>query len=207
MKNVIRLGTRLSTAMLLTTLLISCGAATTPASNGPAPTAQQAAGLEQTTPSPVLPTMTSTATSIQLEPTMAPTDEPEPTQTPAATGSPVVPPTATVSAPSATVSAPTPTEHAHQPAPGATVQADIKLFQYQPDPLEIAVGTTVMWTNKDVAPHTVTHGTYVKRGGAFDSGTLSQGQSFAFTFDRADNYTYTCLIHPEMVGTIKVVGP
>ncbi len=87
------------------------------------------------------------------------------------------------------------------------MQADIKLFQYQPDPLEITVGTTVVWTNQDAAPHTVTHGTYVKRGGDFDSGTLQQGQSFAFTFNRAGNATYTCLIHPEMVGTVKVVGP
>ncbi len=200
MKNVIRLRTRLATAMLLTTLLASCGDATTPASNGLAPTAQQAAGLEQTTPSPALATMTSIATSVQLTPTMEPTDEPEPTQTPVPTNSPVVPPTATVPAP-------TPTEQPRQPAPGATVQADIKLFKYQPDPLEIAVGASVVWTNQDTAPHTVTHGTYVKRGGVFDSGTLGQGQSFAFTFDRAGNYTYTCIIHPEMVGTVKVVGP
>ena len=199
MKNVIRLRTRLSTALLLTTLLASCGAETTPASNGPAPTAQQAAGLEQTTPSPALATMTSTATSVHLTPTMPPTDEPEPTLAPAPTNNPVALPTATVPAP-------TPTEHAHQPAPAATVQADIKLFQYQPDPLEIAVGTTVVWTNQDAAPHTVTHGTYVKRGGAFDSGTRTQGQSFAFTFDEAGNYPYTCIIHPEMIGTVKVVG-
>ena len=207
MKNVIRLRIRLLAAMLLTTLLASCGGATTPASNDPAPTPQQAAGLEQTTPSPAAATMTSIATSVHLTPTMAPTDEPEPTQMPAPTNSPVPPPAATVPAPSATAPAATPTEHADQPAPDVAVQADIKLFQYQPDPLEIAVGTTVVWTNKDVAPHTVTHGTYVKRGGAFDSGTLSQGQSFAFTFDRAGNYTYTCIIHPEMLGTVKVVGP
>ena len=192
MKHVTRLRKRLSTAMLLTTLLAACGAATTPASNGPAPTAQPAAGLEQATPSPAPATMTSTATRVHLTPTMAPTDEPEPAQTP--------PPTATLPAP-------TPTEQAQQSASGATVQADIKLFQYQPDPLEIAVGTTVVWTNQDEAPHTVTHGTYVERGGAFDSGTLGQGQSFAFTFDRAGDYTYTCLIHPEMVGTVKVVAP
>ncbi len=200
MKNVIRLRTRLSTAMLLTTLLASCGAATTPASNGPAPTAQQAAGLEQTTPSPAPSTMTSIATSVQLTPTMAPTDEPEPTQTPAPTNSPVAPPTATVPAPGAT-------EQANQPASGAIVQADIKLFLYQPDPVEITTGTEVVWTNQDAAPHTVTHGTYVKRGGDFDSGTLEQGQSFAFTFNRAGTYPYTCLIHPEMVGTVKVVEP
>ena len=184
--------------MLLTTLLAACGAATTPAANSPASTAQQAAGLEQTTPSPAPATMTSIATSVQRTPTMAPTDEPEPTQTPAPTNSPVAPPTATVPVTS-------PTEHAHQPAPGATAQAAIKLFHYQPDPLEITVGTAVVWTSQDVAPHTVTHGTYVKRGGAFDSGTLQHGQSFAFTFNRAGTYTYTCLIHPEMVGTVKVV--
>ncbi len=91
--------------------------------------------------------------------------------------------------------------------PVRTVRSDIRDFLFRPEPLTIRIGTTVMWTNKDVAPHTVTHGTYVNRGGAFDSGTLQQGQSFAFTFNRACNYTYFCLIHPEMVGTVKVVGP
>lgn len=207
MKHVISLRTRLSAAMLLPTLLAACGAATTPASNAPATTAQQAAELDQTMPSPAPATMTGIAPSVQLTATMEPTEEPEPTQTPVPTNSPVAPPTATAPAPSATAPVFTPTEQAHQPASGAAVQADIKLFKYQPDPLEIAVGTTVEWTNQDEAPHTVTHGTYVNRGGAFDSGTLSQGQSFAFTFDRAGNYIYTCLIHPEMVGTVKVVGP
>jgi len=186
--------------MLLTTLLASCGSATTPASNAPASTAQQAAGFEQTPPSPVPATMTTTATSVQPTPTMAPANEPEPTQTSAPTNSPVAPPTATVPAPSAT-------EQAQQPAPAAIVQSDIKLFLYQPDPLEITTGTEVVWTNQDAEPHTVTHGTYVKRGGDFDSGTLLQGQSFAFTFNRAGTYPYTCLIHPEMVGTVEVVGP
>ena len=206
MKDVIQLRTRLLTAILVMTMLASCGAATTPVSNGSAPTAQQAAGLEQATAGPVA-TITSIATSVQLTPTMTPTDEPKPTQTPAQTNSPVTLATATVPAPSATAPVPTLTEQTRQPVPVATVQADIKLFQYQPDPLEIAVGTTVVWTNRDEAPHTVTHGTYVKRGGAFDSITLMQGQSFAFTFERAGNYAYVCLIHPEMVGTVKVVGP
>ncbi len=198
MKHVRRLSTRLSTALLLTTLLAACGGGTTPAANGSASTTRQAAGLEQTPPNPAPATMTSIATSVQRTPTMAPPDEPEPTQTP--TNSPVTPQPATVPAL-------TPTELAHQPAPGTTVQAAIKLFHYQPDPLEIAVGTTVVWTNQDEAPHTVTHGTYVKRGGAFDSGTRMQGQSFVFTFDRTGTYPYTCIIHPEMVGTVQVVGP
>ncbi len=214
MKHVRRLSTRLSTALLLTTLLAACGGGTTPAANGPAPTARQAAGLEQTPPNPAPATMTSIATSVQRTPTMASVHEPEPTQPPVPTKSPVAPPTATVPAPTkspvapptATVPAPTPTEEVHQSSSAPTVQAEIKLFHYQPDPLEIAVGTTVVWTNQDEAPHTVTHGTYVKRGGAFDSHTLTQGQSFVFIFDRAGNYPYTCLIHPEMVGMVKVVG-
>ena len=91
--------------------------------------------------------------------------------------------------------------------PVRTVRSDIRDFLFRPEPLTIRIGTTVMWTNKDVAPHTVTHGTYVNRGGAFDSGTLQQGQSFAFTFNRAGDYPYFCLIHPTMVGTVKVVTP
>ena len=197
MKHIRRLSTLLSMTLLLTILLSACGGGTTPAANGPAPTTQQVAGLEQTTPSPAPSTMTSIATNVQPTRTLAPPDEPEPIQTP--TDSPVTPRPAVV--------APTPTEQVQQSAPAVTVQAEIKGFLYQPDPLEIAAGTTVVWTNQDAAPHTVTHGTYVKRGGAFDSGTRTQGQSFAFTFAKAGNYPYTCIIHPEMIGTVKVVWP
>ena len=66
--------------------------------------------------------------------------------------------------------------------------------------ITVAAGTEVVWTNLDGAGHTVS-----AREGAFDSrGTLEQGQSFSFTFDRAGRYDFYCQIHPSMTGTVVV---
>jgi plastocyanin len=61
-------------------------------------------------------------------------------------------------------------------------------------------GTTVTWTNNDQAPHTVT------RDGPNgpESTTLSQGQSYSFTFDQKSIFHYHCAIHPDMKGTVYV---
>jgi plastocyanin len=61
------------------------------------------------------------------------------------------------------------------------------------------VGTTVKWTNKDNVPHTVTSAT-----GDWDSGQLSNGQSFSHTFTQAGTFAYQCTVHPTMKGTITV---
>lgn len=43
------------------------------------------------------------------------------------------------------------------PAAGADrVTLDIKLFRYQPQTVEVPVGTTIVWTNRDDIEHTVT---------------------------------------------------
>jgi len=71
--------------------------------------------------------------------------------------------------------------------------------------LTVSVGDTVTWNNQDSASHTTTSGT----GGRFDndgwnSPTLLTGGSFSHTFDRPGTFTYTCRIHPSMIGTITV---
>lgn len=80
------------------------------------------------------------------------------------------------------------------------VQVEIKDFTYQTDPLEIPVGTTVTWTNRDMAPHTATS---IQNGG-FDTGRLNQGESGSVTFDTVGTYQYGCTFHPKMSGTIVV---
>lgn len=66
---------------------------------------------------------------------------------------------------------------------------------------EVAVGTTVIVTNADGAPHT-----WTADDGSFDAGTLNQGDSFEFTFTEAGEFTYHCNIHPSMIGKIVVTG-
>ncbi|HLB29147.1 MAG TPA: plastocyanin, partial [Dehalococcoidia bacterium] len=48
---------------------------------------------------------------------------------------------------------------------------------FSPGSLSVAAGATVTWTNNGGKPHTVTSSTAL-----FDSGTLSSGQRFSYTF-------------------------
>ncbi|MCZ7402084.1 MAG: cupredoxin domain-containing protein [Candidatus Methanoperedens sp.] len=82
--------------------------------------------------------------------------------------------------------------------PGA-VSVDIKGYAFNPSPITIPTGTTVIWTQMDSVDHTVT-------GIGFDSGTLGQGQTFRRTFYDAGTYSYSCSIHPTMIGTVIVMG-
>jgi plastocyanin len=84
------------------------------------------------------------------------------------------------------------------------LEATVSLIDesYQPPDLEIAVGATVTWQNIDGdEDHTVT-----SSDGLFNSGVLAGGSAFEHTFDAPGTFSYFCAIHPEMLGTITVVG-
>lgn len=78
---------------------------------------------------------------------------------------------------------------------------------FNPDPLEIPAGTTVVWTNDDDIQHSITNGTPPDPAGAFGSEFFTQGQTFSFTFDQPGEYPYFCMRHNSMVGVVKVVAP
>ena len=82
-------------------------------------------------------------------------------------------------------------------AGGEEVQTEIARFTFE-TPLEVAVGTSVTWTNTE-EPHTVT-----ARDGSFDSGRIPQDESFTHTFDTAGTFDYFCQVHPAMEGTVVV---
>ncbi len=94
----------------------------------------------------------------------------------------------------------TPVSHAQD----AAVNADIIQFAFQPTPLQVAGGTTVTWTNHDSIVHSVTQGTPDAPGASFDSGLFDENQAFSFTFTDAGDYTYFCMRHNFMRGTISV---
>lgn len=90
-----------------------------------------------------------------------------------------------------------------------THDIDIPGLSFSPADIVIQVGDTVRWTNSDFNIHTATE----LNGFLWDSGVLSSGQTFEFTFDAtfvANNpvpggvYDYFCQIHPSMLGTITV---
>lgn len=65
----------------------------------------------------------------------------------------------------------------------------------------VAVGETLTVTNEDSVGHT-----WTAEDDQFDSGTLSQGETFEYTFEEAGEFDYVCTIHPQMSGTITVEG-
>ncbi len=74
----------------------------------------------------------------------------------------------------------------------------IKDFSFIPKTLNVKVGTTVIWTNKDSVSHTITSGE------DFDSGNLKKGETFSYTFNKPGTFNYICTIHPYMKGKIIV---
>jgi plastocyanin len=84
------------------------------------------------------------------------------------------------------------------------VEVSIQDFQFAPGRLTVRAGTTVVWTNNGRARHTAT-----ADDGLFDSGSLSSGGVFEFTFDTPGTYAYFCRLHgghggQGMAGTIVV---
>ncbi|GIQ75709.1 MULTISPECIES: cupredoxin family copper-binding protein [unclassified Bradyrhizobium] len=71
-------------------------------------------------------------------------------------------------------------------------------FSFAPNPLDVKVGTTVTWTNRDDIPHTVVC------AGKFRSKTMDTDGTFSFTFTEPGEYKYFCSLHPHMTGSIKV---
>lgn len=72
--------------------------------------------------------------------------------------------------------------------------------------LEVEAGTTVTWTNKSNANHTVTSGERGAEdaGELFDSGSISPGGVFSFTFDEAGAFAYFCDFHSGMDAEVTV---
>lgn len=89
------------------------------------------------------------------------------------------------------------------PAGPAAAQAEVTIsiasFAFAPDPVTVAAGQPVVWTNQDAAPHTATGPDH-----AWDSDTLKQGESYRFTPDTPGTYAYYCAIHPTMKATLIV---
>jgi plastocyanin len=70
--------------------------------------------------------------------------------------------------------------------------------KYEPETVTVKRGETVVWVNKDPFPHTVT------AKGAFDSHDIAASKSWKYTARKAGEYAYTCTLHPNMKGTLKV---
>lgn len=142
----------------------------------PAPiTPPPAPGLNVLPPASVTPPAPTPSTKPAPMPMPAPAPTPAPTPAPAPAPAP---------APSQTPS-------------GLPVQ--IVGFSFSPATIQVHRGTTVVWTNKDSAGHTVTGD-----NGGPDSSLLSQNQIYSYTFNTLGSFPYHCAPH-GFRGTVTVV--
>jgi amicyanin len=81
----------------------------------------------------------------------------------------------------------------------ADLAIKIDNFTFTPDSAEIAIGTTVTWTNEDDIPHAIAE--VEKR---FKSKAMDTGDSYSFTFTAPGTYEYFCSLHPHMKAKIVV---
>jgi len=87
---------------------------------------------------------------------------------------------------------------------GAAIPDDEQIY-YDPQVIDVTVGTTVAWENLDNTVHTVTSGDAdAGPDGVFDSEMMAVGDMYEFTFTSAGSQDYYCTFHPWMVGTVNV---
>jgi plastocyanin len=89
---------------------------------------------------------------------------------------------------------PKPASHA-----AASITVTLTSSSVSPNPLTINVGDTVTWVNGDGANHMI-----MSSDGSFNSPVLAAGQNFSNTFQTPGTYTYYCMFHPSVTGTITV---
>ena len=88
-----------------------------------------------------------------------------------------------------------------QKAPVSSNSIVISNYSFSPQTLTIKKGTTVTWTNKDLARHTVT-----VDDNSFESSFFGQGEIYSHTFNDVGTITYHCSPHPYMKATIIVTN-
>ncbi|HET7251891.1 MAG TPA: plastocyanin/azurin family copper-binding protein [Gemmatimonadales bacterium] len=93
---------------------------------------------------------------------------------------------------------------------GPTASITVQDYAYAPSVINIKVGTKVNWTNDGPSSHSVTSDSI-----GFDSGALAgpkpnpyggmtNGGLFQMTFLTPGTYSYHCMFHAQMHGTITV---
>jgi plastocyanin len=80
-----------------------------------------------------------------------------------------------------------------------THSVSIEGMQFQPDVMSAARGDTIVWTNRDLFPHTVTSTT-----GDFDSHEIKPGESWTYRVSKTGDLAYVCSLHPTMKAALRV---
>jgi plastocyanin len=84
-------------------------------------------------------------------------------------------------------------------AAGKSHQVTIEGMKLVPERIEVAVGDSITWVNRDPVPHTVTN---VAR--KLESGTINPGAKWTYVVRRKGDMDYVCRFHPGMRGTLSI---
>ena len=74
---------------------------------------------------------------------------------------------------------------------------EMRAFAFQPAVLHVAVGDTITWINRDLAPHTAT-------AEKWDTGNIGAGASGFVVARGKGEHTYICAYHPAMKAKLVV---
>jgi plastocyanin len=81
----------------------------------------------------------------------------------------------------------------------ATLHIEISKFAFDPKEVTISPGMTIIWTNKDETPHTVTG-----QDRTFTSKAMDTDDTYEYTFNHEGEFYYYCTVHPFMSGVVHV---
>ncbi|MDR3099960.1 MAG: cupredoxin family copper-binding protein [Paraburkholderia sp.] len=85
------------------------------------------------------------------------------------------------------------------PAAASDHVVTIAQMRFSPATVTIHSGDTVVWVNKDLVAHTAS-----AQARTFDSGSIEPGASWRYVTSKPGSYSYQCLFHPTMHGTLIV---
>lgn len=87
-------------------------------------------------------------------------------------------------------------------ADGKVALVSILDYKFDPPRVQIRVGDTVKWTNREKR---TTHSVLFTGPGGFESERFFPDESWQRTFDKPGSYPYGCGPHPEMKGHVEVL--
>lgn len=80
-----------------------------------------------------------------------------------------------------------------------TIDVTIEHFAFAPASVEVESGDTVVFTNRDIAPHTAT-----ATDGSWTTKEIASGKSESVTVPAKGDGAYFCKYHPVMKGRLVI---
>ena len=76
---------------------------------------------------------------------------------------------------------------------------EMRGFKFVPERIQAAVGDTIVWINRDIAPHTAT-----AKAGKWDTGNVAAQAQARTVVARKGVQAFLCVYHPTMKGVLIV---